>query len=785
MAWFRIRFLIGFISLAFSTLAQPVASYVVKGDTNLSPVRVCRQYVTQFQGLNTGAIVSYSWSFATANPSTSTNQNVNVLWNTNGTKSCSLTVTDTGGATNTINFNVIVSSTTPTASFGNIPDLCSSDPGTLLTQGSPSGGSYFGLGVSNNNFFPGVADTGFHSIGYVYTAPNGCSDTAFSTVYVKPGPTASLLELNSFSNCNGFSFTDPDFEIELYDQSTSPDSIVNYEIIWGDGTLGWDSIAFRPGLNHTYFGQGIYQLQYIITGLNGCTDTAKYLVINTTNPASLNLQNPGGTNGCAPVTVTFPVSTTNTDTTINYTIDWGDGTDTTFSHPPPAFVTHTYDTTSCIEPGGFFNITATATNACVSTTSTLQGPFVTQPGKADFAVFPGCVGVPKIFNNMSIPGFTNACSRLSTYIWDYGDGSPPVTMISSTPVPPPGNHTYTQPGFYDVQLILVSPAGNCPGDTLIQTVCIENSVSATMTITDTIGCQPVIPIITNTSDTTSLCSPVQYGWFVDTTFGWTTTGGTTMNDYIPNIEFTEAGIYTLSYYNINNCGGDTISQKIHVKDRPDISLPQNIQPYCDTVTINTANNSRHIPAIDSNGSAVTSYLWNITPSATYLNGTDSTSQYPVFRLSPNTYTVTLIVTNGCGSDTTSQIVQVNTLTNGGFITNVTEGCSPLQINVQSTSAQGVQHTWYIDSTIYSTARDTSMFFTNNGTQDSIIQIALIVYSGVGCSDTLYETITVYPGPLANFSAIEACIGANTTFYDSSIAAVAPLNNWFWDFGNGD
>ena len=782
-----VRSIVLFFLISFSATAQPIASYVVKGDTNLNPVRVCRQYVTTFEDISSGQIASVSWNFPTGNPSTSTNSLVNVLWNSNGTKACSLTVTDANGQTNTISFNVIVSSNTPNAGFGLIPDLCSSDPGKLLTQGTPSGGTYFGLGVANNRFYPGVADTGFHTIGYVYTSPNGCSDTAYSTVYVKPGPTASLLELNSFSNCNGFSFTNPNFEIELYDQSTTvpPDSIVNYEIFWGDGTLGWDSIAFRPGLKHTYFGQGIYQLKYVVTGLNGCTDTAKYLVINTTNPASLNMQNPGGTNGCAPVTVTFPVNTTNTDTTIIYTINWGDGTDTSFKHPPPAFVTHTYDTTSCILPNGFFTITANATNACVSTQSTLQGPFVTQPGKAVFTVFPGCVNVPHTFNNLSIPGYTNACSRLSTYIWDFGDGSPLVTQVASTPIPPPGVHTYTAPGYYDVTLILVSPAGNCPGDTLIQSVCIENPVSATVGVTDTIGCQPIVPTIVNTSDTNSFCSPVQFGWFVDTAFGWSLAQGSTMNDWIPNIQFTEPGIYTLSFFNINNCGGDTISHQIHVWDRPEISLPQNIQPYCDTVIVNTANNIRHIPSINPNGTPITSYLWRVSPNVTYLSNTDSTSQSPVFLLPPDTYSVQLIVSNQCGSDTATQTVVVNPLTNGGFIKNVAEGCSPLTVNVQSTSTPGVQHTWFVDSVPYSSAMDTTFVLSNTGTIDSVYQIMLVVFSGIGCQDTLVQYVTVYPGPSALFSAADVCFGTTVQFYDSSLAAVAPLSEWFWDFGDND
>jgi len=770
------------VLFVFLTKAQPVASYVVNADTNATPVRVCQGYTTVFQSISTGTIASVSWAFATGTPSTSTTGTVAVIWNTNGTKACSLTVTDTGGQTNTINFNVIVSSTKPNVSFGALADKCSSDPAFPLYNGVPTGGQYFGLGVTNNKFSPGVADTGYHTIGYAYTAPNGCTDTAFSTIYVKKGPNASLLELNSFSNCNGFSFANPDFLIELYNQSTG-DSIINYELIWGDGTLSWDSTAFRPGIQHTYSGQGVFQLKFVITALNGCTDTAKYTIVNTTNPASLNLTNPGGTNGCAPVSITFPVNTSNTDTTIIYTIDWGDGSDTTFKHPPSAFITHVYDTTSCIRPGGFFNITATATNACVSTQSTIQGPFVTQKAKALFSPAPGCVNKPHTLPNMSIPGYTNACSRLSTFIWDFGDGSPPVTIISATPIPPPGNHTWTAPGIYNVTLIVVSNGSGCPGDTVMFPVCIEHGASAIANITDTAGCQPVIPVLTNATDTAEFCTKHNFGWFVDQPTGWAATGGTSMNDLLPNIQFTTPGIYNLSFYNRNSCGGDTISQKIHVWDRPDVTFVPNVPPYCGGVVINTATNPIHKPLITTNGRPVTSYLWRITPSVTYLNGTDSTTQFPVFQMPAATYTIRLIVSNICGSDTAYQNFVVNSVTNAGFTMSTTEGCSPVTVNVQSTSTPGIQHFWFNDTVLHGIGMSDTLVLTNNTPQDSLFKISLVVISGLGCADTIIQYVLVRPNPLAAFSASEVCVGSPTQFIDSSQAAVAPINAWFWDFGD--
>ena len=47
-----VRSLLIFFLFSLSVTAQPVASYVVKGDTNLNPVRVCKQYVTVFEDIS-------------------------------------------------------------------------------------------------------------------------------------------------------------------------------------------------------------------------------------------------------------------------------------------------------------------------------------------------------------------------------------------------------------------------------------------------------------------------------------------------------------------------------------------------------------------------------------------------------------------------------------------------------------------------------------------------------------------------------------------------------------
>jgi hypothetical protein len=379
-----VAFLI-FMIFVSAAKGQMVPDFVAGLDTNISPVRVCRNYIVQFENI-TANVDSVYWTFPGGVPPNSSANSPSVFWSANGTRNCNITVFDANGSYSR-NFSVIVSNNKPPASIPAIlPVVCSSDPPFFPLQASPGGGILLGPSIANNRIDPTLATIGPNTIGYYVRGTNGClSDTVYATFDLLPGPTAMLIDPNNFNNCNGFSPATPSFTLVLNDFSTPPpgDSIVNHRIFWGDGSPPFNDTASPDSLTHTYAGQGVFTLTYIVTAGNGCTDTVRYQVANTTNPSSLTVTNPGGTNGCAPVTVTFPLSTTNTDPSITYSIDFGDGKPPmTFGHPPPPSVTYTFDTTSCLFPGSFFNITATATNACVSTTSTVQGPFVTQPGIA-------------------------------------------------------------------------------------------------------------------------------------------------------------------------------------------------------------------------------------------------------------------------------------------------------------------------------------------------------------------------------------------------------------------
>src|SRR5690606_26950856 len=65
----------------------------------------------------------------------------------------------------------------PVVSFNALTDVCLNGPAVLLTGGTPSGGQYFGTGVTNNQFDPALAGIGQHTIQYAFTDGNGCSNT--------------------------------------------------------------------------------------------------------------------------------------------------------------------------------------------------------------------------------------------------------------------------------------------------------------------------------------------------------------------------------------------------------------------------------------------------------------------------------------------------------------------------------------------------------------------------------------------------------------------------------
>gem|GEM_PF-849094 len=75
-------------------------------------------------------------------------------------------------------------------------DVCIDLAAFPLTNGSPSGGTYTGTGITGGSFDPAVAGAGNFNITYVYTDALGCTDSALTNITVNPLPVVSFAAVN-------------------------------------------------------------------------------------------------------------------------------------------------------------------------------------------------------------------------------------------------------------------------------------------------------------------------------------------------------------------------------------------------------------------------------------------------------------------------------------------------------------------------------------------------------------------------------------------------------------
>lgn len=105
-----------------------------------------------------------------------------------------------GTCTDSVIFTIKVDSV-PSVVLSSIGPFCSSDSAQTLTQGSPLGGTYSGVGISGGKFDPAMAGVGNHIIKYKVTNSLGCSDSSTTSVSVSAGTSPTI---GSFSPvCEG------------------------------------------------------------------------------------------------------------------------------------------------------------------------------------------------------------------------------------------------------------------------------------------------------------------------------------------------------------------------------------------------------------------------------------------------------------------------------------------------------------------------------------------------------------------------------------------------------
>jgi gliding motility-associated-like protein len=164
------------------------------------------------------------------------------------------------------------------------------------------------------------------------------------------------------------------------------------------------------------------------------------------------------------------------------------------------------------------------------------------------------------------------------------------------------------------------------------------------------------------------------------------------------------------------------------------------------------------------------------------NGLTFQSYNIISNLAPGTYYPAAIDTNTCMAFW-PEITIDSAVYAGLFTTDVTEGCSPLDVQFTRIS-EGVTYLWDFDDETTSNQNEPLHTFINTTLNPVTFTVTAYSVSPNNCLDTTYTDITVYPLPQLHFSA-----NPDTAYYPD--ATIEIINNspegytdYYWDFGDG-
>ena len=554
-----------------STIYKVVSSLVYNGNTckdssliyvNVSPQvsvisssPVCINDTLTISELG-GNATSWNWSSDGNATILSINDSSSKVVDMSNGEIFSVYVEDDNGCSNTASTTIQVNPKPTNVTSSNYGTYCSSDPEFPLTGGSPVGGYYSGVGVTNNNY--DASSVGYGStienidILYIYADLNGCRDTSISQVTVQKAPeveiSSSFLALaptdpnyivsspnGEWSKCGN---PDPTFNLQMSITNSSVvnnSTNVNYDINYGNGS---NELNISPGTiyNTTYLDEGPYIITITVTdNITGCVRDYEKNFFYGTNPA-VSLGIPGNTqNQCSPKIYGFEATFSNNSGILNspgtiyrkYTNDGKD--DSTFIHPFPAtdllsdIVFHSFDEASCgyssIAYDNSFLVGISATNGCGSSSAEVSPITQSSPPLAyiemEDSIF--CINTPVTFRDTSLggkyvygvntgSGFTYECDTSIAVAWDFIPNTGFTVTSGSL-----GNYSGLQyfdgtthgtteikvmfhnKGAYSVQFKKVSPCGNAEiSDEDFKDFLIDSLPDAEFILDKDMDCAPLI-----------------------------------------------------------------------------------------------------------------------------------------------------------------------------------------------------------------------------------------------------------------------------------------------------
>ncbi len=601
-------------------------------------------------------------------------------------------------------------------------------------------GNYWGLGYDSiitwqpfsppnrpgyNVAYPGIGTYNAMLIDSSYCG----KDTAYITINIVPQPTAGI-SASTDTICVGKSII-----FSNLSGSGANMFIWNY----GDGSAP-DTVYTVVNRTHTYNATGSYTVSLnasIIGGSGGCSATATHPIYVKPGPTANFSTTP---TNCDTSTVAF----TNTSIgAVQWSWNFGNTNTSTSSAPSPEFYG---------APGAYtVTLLVTSSNGCTNRRTRIVDVY--QSPVASFTTANACVNTAATFTDLSTHSVGDP---ITTWSWDFGDGTP--SSSSSSPV-----HTYTAAGTYSV--ILSISTAHCSGIDTIP-ITINPDPTAQFTPNPASGCTPITIAFTNSST-----GAVSYVW----SFGDGSAANTSanpshgyVNNTLSDTTFNVRLIATTTF----GCK-DTSTVPVTIFHGAHAGFTSTAAPGCSPLPVLFTNTS----------TGANSYSWNYGDGSTIDTLANPAHTFTNTTLFLKTFTVTLISLspNGC-MDSIKSTVTVFPRANNSFTSAPNDtGCAPFNVGFTSSSG-GVIYEWDFGDGNISLFQNPFHVFRNTGIVDSTYYVNLVVTNPFTCKDTIYDTITVHPNPVASFFVFSnsGCTPFNVSFNNTSMGAVS----YSWNFGDG-
>jgi PKD repeat protein len=359
--------------------------------------------------------------------------------------------------------------------------------------------------------------------------------------------------------------------------------------------------------------------------------------------------------------------------------------------------------------------------------------------------------------------FTKDMTGISSFVWDFGDG----TTNNTDPNPEHifSNSNPSSNEYFNVSLTVLS-ARSCP-DTYSQLITVHPAIDATFTPGNDTVCSG------SSLTFTSLPGAGSYYWdYGDGTGG---PGAYTTAHQFTNLSGSPlpvtVSLSTTSFYGCQDM--KTVNIIVMPVPTPDFAPDPQSQIFIATGnTVNFINSTMNMGSF--------TYNWDFGDGTTAINLTNPSHVYSGI----GTYNVKMTATNGsCSASITHDIVITPTPPVASFA-NVPDGCTPLSVEFNNTSLNtevpGTTYRWDFGDGGYSIAKNPSYTFLTAGRY----KVELTVYGPYGATSSYSQVIEAQISPRAYFEITPVLVFVN----DERVRCFnlsEDANSYMWDFGDGE